>query len=282
MIDAKSVDIQIRAALLEVLGGIMTHHQEHFGTQVLPMVLPLVSRWLHPNCCNEDQKLGLFLVDDMLEHLGEQVTQLPAWADMSKALLLHVQSEAPELRQAANYGLTLAGKLPGFKSSAADAIARLAPAIQLKAKGKKKAQQLAARDNAVSAFGVILRFHEDQLPEKQQAWQLWLDQLPLKNDCEEACKVHLNLLELVQQQHAGVIGEGYRNLPKILGVLADAYGTDNLSDEGTKQLYAVLGKLGTAGIAQFGKDLTAKQQKKLERMWKDLQKSAAFTPPARA
>lgn len=285
-INGKHVDIKIRAALCEVLGAVMMYHPEAFVSQLLPTVLPLLTRFSHENSCEEDRKLGLYILDDMLDHLGEEIATLPGWQDLLMHILRELQAESPILRQAASYGLGLAAKMAAFRPLANETVARLLSCLQGKIKGKLKGKQLAARDNAVSALGVLLMHHEDAVPEAKAAWGVWLGHLPIKTDEEEAVKVHAMLLDLVQVQHAGVVGEAYANVPKALGIMADVYGTDLVDAEGTQKLLAVLRTLGTAGIAQFGVKLSAKQQKKLERMWRDAQKaspfSGGFSPPKRA
>jgi len=152
-------------------------------------------------------------------------------------------------------------------------------------KGKKnKVRSLAVRDNAASAFALLLRHHRASVPAAADAaiWGQWLGYLPLKTDEEEAQKVHELLCVLIQEQHAELLGQDYAHLPKILGILSEVYGNDELvTKETTEKIHAIVRTLGEAGLSRFGASCTPKQQKRLERMWKKAQEGG-FTPAPRA
>jgi hypothetical protein len=136
----------------------------------------------------------------------------------------------------------------------------------------------------VSALGLLLRHHRATVPSAADVavWGQWLGYLPLKTDEEEAQKVHEFLVVLIQEQHAECLGPDYAHLPKILGILSDVYGNEELlTKETTEKIHSVVKTLGEAGLSRFGASCTPKQQKKLERMWKNSQKGG-FTPAPRA
>jgi len=174
-----------------------------------------------------------------------------------------------------------------FAPFAPQATARLQALLPtMEKKGKKlKVRSLAVRDNAVSAFALILRHHRATVPAASDAnvWAQWLGYLPLKTDEEEAQKVHDMLVVLVQEQHAELLGKDYANLPKILGILTEVYGNEMLvTEETTEKIHLMLKTLGEGGLSRFGASCTPKQQKKLERMWNNSQKKGGFTPAPRA
>merc|ERR1711959_110666 len=140
--------------------------------------------------------------------------------------------------QASAYGLALAAPNQIFGPFAGPATARLQALLPtMEKKGKKdKVRSLAVRDNAVSAFGLLLRHHRATVPAASDVaiWSQWLGYLPLKTDEEEAQKVHELLVVLIQEQHAELLGKDYAHLPKILGILSEVYGNEDLVKETTE------------------------------------------------
>jgi hypothetical protein len=276
--NSKTVDMRIRAALAEILGALMMTNGDLFVANVMPQLLEVCKIWLaqtDPAYRDEDKKLAIYVVDDMLEHLKERCVD--TWNVLLPPVIEAVGSPNHALAQAAAYGLALAAKLPAFAPMGELAAAKLRQVLPVLLKGSKKknkAKSLAVRDNAVSALGHLLRHHPSAVPEAQRpaAWGEFLSYLPLKTDEEEAQRVHLLLVQVVQAQDQNVLGANYANLPKILAVLVDVYDTELVNKETTEAgVLAVVKGLGEGGLAQFGATLTPKQKKKLERMWKAAQ-----------
>jgi hypothetical protein len=282
-----TVDIRIRAALCEILGAVMQHHADHFMKLVAVQMLQMVEGFLmqkNEKHKGEEKKLAVYVICDIIEHLKERAGEL--WPKLVPTLIECVGDKDNKISQASAYGLALAAPQAQFAPFAAQATARLQALLPtMEKKGKKdKVRSLAVRDNAVSAFGLILRHHRASVPAAADAniWAQWLGYLPLKTDEEEAQKVHEMLAVLVQEQHAELLGKDYAHLSKILGIFADVYGNEELvTKETTEKIHAIIKTLGEAGLSRFGHALTAKQQKKLERMWRNSQKGG-FTPAPRA
>jgi hypothetical protein len=282
-----TVDIRIRAALCEILGAVMQHNADNFMKLVAVQLLQMVEGFLlqkNEKHKGEEKKLAVYVICDIVEHLKERAGEL--WPKLIPTLIECVGEQDAKIAQASAYGLALAAPAPLFAPFAAPATARLQallPAMEKKGK-KDKVRSLAVRDNAVSAFGLVLRHHRASVPAAADVniWAQWLGYLPLKTDEEEAQKVHEMLCVLIQEQHAELLGKDYAHLPKILAILSDVYGNDELvTKETTEKIHAILKTLGEAGLSRFGASLTPKQQKKLERMWRNSQKGG-FTPAPRA
>jgi hypothetical protein len=283
-----TVDIRIRAALCEILGGVMQHHADLFLKVSSVHLLAMVEGFLTQKNAkhkDEEKKLAVYIICDIVEHLKERAVEL--WPKLVPTLIECVGDPDFKIAQASAYGLALAAVTPQFAPFAQQATARLQallPALEKKGK-KDKVRSLAVRDNAVSAFGLLLRHHRASVPAAADAavWGQWLGYLPLKTDEEEAQKVHELLCVLIQEQHAELLGKDFAHLPKILGILSEVYGNEMLvTKETTEKIHAILKTMGEAGLSRFGVSCTPKQQKKLERMWRNSQKGGGFTPAPRA
>jgi hypothetical protein len=79
-------------------------------TQILPKVLD-------PNLTPKMHQFGIFLIDDIVEHLGYTLAG-PKFADFAKALSLYASNKVCFVRQAAVYGIgVLAGNTPKVPKS---------------------------------------------------------------------------------------------------------------------------------------------------------------------
>lgn len=111
----------------------------------------------------QKKKFALFLLDDMVEFLGDALA--PQFSDVSTALVAFATNQSPALRQAASYGLGMMAKNSGglFGGVAPQVLQALKTAIEFEnpsvaAGGKSKEKQWKhARDNAISALGKVLK-----------------------------------------------------------------------------------------------------------------------------
>jgi hypothetical protein len=283
-----TVDIRIRAALCEVLGAVMQHHADLFVKLISTDLLQLVERFLTQTNVkhkDEEKKLAVYVICDIIDHLKDRAVNL--WPKLVPTLIQCVADPDPKIAQAAAFGLALAAPNPQFAAFAPQATAQLQALLPtMEKKGKKhKVRSLGVRDNAVSAYGLLLRHHRAAVPAAADpaVWKQWLGYLPLKHDEEEAVKVHEMLIVLVLEQHAELLGKDYAHLPKILEIIAEIYGnTDLVTDDTTSKIHTMIKTLGEAGLSKFGASLSPKQQKKIMRIWTNAQQQGGFTPAPRA
>merc|ERR1712216_673410 len=66
-------EAELRQSILTVPGAIMKHHPDTFTAEVLPTYLQFVSKLIAQDN-DEDRRLVLFAVCDLVEHLGTRVT----------------------------------------------------------------------------------------------------------------------------------------------------------------------------------------------------------------
>lgn len=269
----------LRVALNEIAGALMQNHQDIFIAEGLQPYVQLVQKLIQPTAQLEDRKLAIFVVCDMLEHLGEKV--VPQWPCFLEHMLNCIAHEKTELRQPACYGASIAAKQQAFAPFASVVAMQLGQVITAARGGKKKQKSdrpvQAAADNAVTALGNILQTHPQSVADKLlPLWSVWVNGLPCQTDEEEGIKNHRTLLSLVQQQKPEVLGEGQQNLPKLLMVLIDVYKTDAADEDTSKGIGSLLQSAGQTQLEKYASQFSNKQKQKLMRILRD----AANAPTA--
>jgi len=208
--------------------------------------------------------LALFLACDILQHLKERST--PQWEVMMPAIFSAMTQEDADLRIPAAYAINLASSIPAFAQAAPEAVNKLR-AILTAPTPKKRREEKAkiALDNAVAAM-LALAVHQ---PEKCDAdnFTLVLNKLPLKDDEEEAKKVHKLLVQQCAAENQRLFGANASNLPKILSVLAEMYKQESICEKETDEMIVKMFKgLPPAVLQTHASSFSEKQQKKVERI----------------
>eukprot|EP00927_Polykrikos_kofoidii_P014399 TRINITY_DN16301_c1_g1_i1.p1 TRINITY_DN16301_c1_g1~~TRINITY_DN16301_c1_g1_i1.p1 ORF type:complete len:1112 (-),score=279.80 TRINITY_DN16301_c1_g1_i1:109-3444(-) len=274
--DEADVETALRRAACEILGGLMFHHPDIFVAEQLEPTLAMVQQLLQRRSVEEDYVLALFVVCDFLDYLKERVT--PQWPLFMPQILQGIADpSSAEIRRPACFGVSLAAANPAFAPMAVATAQQLTEVIgQSRGKGTKKRMDKlhqAVADNALSALVQILTHHPEA--SSPQAWNVWLKGLPCKEDEQESIKNTKVLLTLVQGEKAEVVGEGGANLPHILSILVDVYRTDMADEESSKGIGQLILKIGEARLEQLAGGIKEKQRKKLQRIFKEAQQSAA-------
>lgn len=249
-----------RSALEDAIGSVMQCSPNEF-MQCMADATTIMGQWLN----QEDRKvLGLFLACDMLKNLKEQ-SQV-AWPAFMDAVFANLTHKKADVRIPAAYAIGLAAAIPQFGETAGvQAFQAMCAIVSRPAPKKRDPQGKFALDNAVSALLQLCRYQLHKCPADCPAWKLILEKLPLKDDEEEAKKVHKSLSEMVLEQNAGMLGCNNCNLPKVLSVLAEIHKNEDLStkenDEAIVKLFKMLPR---DQLLAYASDFTEKQQKKIE------------------
>mmetsp|Transcript_46029 Transcript_46029/g.82878 ORF Transcript_46029/g.82878 Transcript_46029/m.82878 type:complete len:1117 (+) Transcript_46029:122-3472(+) len=259
--DPNEEEEQLRRNLEEVLGSMMEVSPQEFG-QVLQDVSQRLQQWVS----TPDHKvLGLYLACDMLQHLKD--ASQPVWPAFMPVMFDAIADKDPDARTAAAYGVNLAAPVPAFQEAAPEAFKRLAQVLSGPKPKKSEEKAKIAMDNAVAALLSLAKEKPSLCPPEVQAWELVLSKLPIKDDEDEAKKVHEKMIELVLNQNQGLLGAGNKNLGKVLSILAEIYKQENIlkkeNDEKIHQIFKMLPQNIIAGAAG---SFTEKQQRKIEKM----------------
>lgn len=198
-----------------------------FNDAALPYVetiMPLIAPLLDKSRSDEERRIGVCVVDDLLDH--SPAGRAKYSAQVVPILLDACTSNDPDLRQCSVYGLgVLASKAPEiFNPIAAEVLKRILAIIQHpEARGKgcntpppsyltplsvpSDDTNEMATDNAISVLSkFVLQPYCDVFPD---AFSTWLGSLPLTADRVEAIANHDLLVRLVEQRDPRVIGQAH-------------------------------------------------------------------------
>mmetsp|Transcript_36659 Transcript_36659/g.100855 ORF Transcript_36659/g.100855 Transcript_36659/m.100855 type:complete len:144 (+) Transcript_36659:3-434(+) len=122
-------------------------------------------------------------------------------------------------------------------------------------------------DNAAAAMLSLAVEKPECCPPGVQAFELALTHMPLREDEEEAKKVHKKLVDLVLQQHQGVLGPDNKNLGKVLSILAEIHHQENICPEELEaQILGIFKMIPTDLLQANASSFTDKQQRKIQKM----------------
>jgi len=255
---------QLRRNCEEVLGAVMEVAAEHF-LPCLPLCGERIGSWLQSE---KNKVLGLYLACDILLHLKEKSVSIwPVFMKQVFDSLARGDKEDPDARTAAAYAIHMAAPFPSFDEAAPEAFRRLAQIVGGPKPKKRDTKGKLALDNAVAALIAMAKQKPGLCPPDIQAWPLALSRLPLRDDEEEAKKVHETLVDLVIAQDAGVLGPSRGNLGGLLSVFAEVYQMENICNKSTEGKILQVFKLIPADMLKsLAAAFTEKQQKKIEKM----------------
>lgn len=259
--DLTAEEDQLRRNYEEVLGAMMKVSPEQF----LPCLSGCAERIQQWVATKENKVLGLYLVCDLLDHLKEHSQS--AWPIFMPKIFESIHDEDPDARTAAAYAVNLAAPLAKFAEAAPEAFKRVAMVVGKPKPKKRDEKAKIAMDNAVAALLSLLKDKGQLCPPDVQAGDLILSKLPLRDDCDEAKKVHDKLIDMVLAQNQGILGQDNRNLGKVLAFLAEIYKQEEIctkeSDEKVLRIFKSLPQNVLVGAAS---SFSEKQQKKIEKM----------------
>mmetsp|Transcript_4884 Transcript_4884/g.15357 ORF Transcript_4884/g.15357 Transcript_4884/m.15357 type:complete len:1114 (-) Transcript_4884:70-3411(-) len=250
-----------RQTMVEVLGSIMEVAPAEF-LQALPECQQRIMAWLQ---VKENKCLALFLGCDLLKNLKEKSE--PAWPVLMPAVMECLCDQDPEVRIPAAYAVNLAAPLDRFAEAAGAAFRRLAQIVGGPAPKRSQQRAKVALDNATSALLALAVAKSSLCPPEIKPWQLITARLPIKDDDEEAKKVHEQLTMLIMQEHPGLLEDGGAYLGKVLSALAEVYKQEEYCTKETDQkILQIFSRLPRENLVKLGGSFTEKQQKKIEKM----------------
>ena len=193
--NSNEFDLQFVAA--ELMGVLFKTHKEFSGD----LVMKLQNEVLPQAFASGDQKrrkFALFILDDMVEHLGPSYFNPEQFAFIVNTICSFSSSTSATLRQASAYGIGIIAQNSGasFQSCAELCLTSLRAAIDFAMtpnvadKQVKKTQFHHARDNAIASIGKIIKYQTEYVRGNPtlggQLVSYWLGLLPITHDIEEA------------------------------------------------------------------------------------------------
>jgi len=259
--DDDSQEEQCRRNFEELIGSVMQVAPEAFS-QCLAGCGQKVSQWL---AVQGNRVLALYLACDLIQHL--KTASEPVWPAFMPQVMQYLRDEDSELATAAIYAVNLAAPLPSFRDAAPQAFQALAQILNGPKPKKRDEKAKLKFDNAMAAMLSLAVERQDCCPPDIQSFAIALAHMPLREDEDEAKKVHAKLVELVLQQHAGLLGPDKTNLGRILSIFAEVYHQENISEkEMDEKIVYIFKNVGADLLKACANCFTEKQQRKIEKI----------------
>jgi len=227
-------EYEFQIAVAELLGIIMKTH----GSMVGEMIQHLQKKTLvdaFGSGIPKRQKFGLFILDDIVEHLGPSYFSPEDFNTIVKTVCSFVNNKTSSIRQAAAYGIGVIAQNSGaaFQTLVDDCLQALREGIELEPTEKVNAKKLKltqfhhARDNAIASLGKVLKYQNENISQEicLQLIQYWLSKLPITHDLEEAQAQYDFLCDFILQNMETLKGNDpagvAAHLARILGEAFD-------------------------------------------------------------
>jgi hypothetical protein len=234
---------ELHVALAELIGVLFKTHKELTLPLVNVLYNNVLSKVLQPGLSDKMHKFGIYLIDDMIEHLGIELIP-DIWPALSEAILLFATDKSPFVRQPAVYGIgVLAEKSKDiFALMSEICIKKVVEAINAPMMPHEHPKIHGnCKDNAISALGKIIKNQAEKIPNIKETVKYWIDNLPMKYDKEEARIQHDLLIDIILHGNMEIwAGENGQNIPQIIKVLSEIVDTKLIFETTTKKISAVL------------------------------------------
>lgn len=263
----------VLVSIADVMGSMFKTHKELTLEVVNVLLNNLLPKYFKKEASSFEVKMGLYIVDDMIEFLGQGLLT-NIWPSLAKLVLTYCDDKEPFLRQAAVYGIGefAINTTKDFNIYANEMLEGLDKALRYNSDGQAPAQWATAKDNAVSALGKIIK-HQYNHVNVPELMKRWVEYLPLSEDEIEAKKQHKLFVEMLLNNVDLVIGSNKESLPKVIRILCKITDTKLVDDDcnaevkkliqGIKsnQLFASYVEIA---VSEANKELQAKMQEILK------------------
>jgi importin-5 len=267
----KKEEDSLHTSISEVFGVLFKTHKNSCLEIVDFLYVQVFGRLLAPDTRDEDHKFVIFVIDDILEFLGQELVK-EKWNNFGEVLVKFACDPHDAVRQAAVYGLGVFAQFTSVDSFApwsSPIMEKLEAAITLPP-GKSIKSHGNARDNAIASVGKLIKYQSSSL-NLNAVVPAWLNLLPLKFDKIE-CKVINDLItDLLLDKPAILLGENYENLKHVTFLLIDALDTKFIKETTVpkvKEFFNRLQNLQINQVTQVWAQLNDSQKEKLSSLVK--------------
>jgi len=259
----------ILVSLADYIGVIFKSHKNNTINIVDKLTKIVLPEYFKPTASTFELKMGIFIVDDMIEHLGQELLK-GIWKDLATILVKYCDNETPEIRQAAVYGMGIFSVVTqaDFESYVNVFLEKIDASINIKLDDDEE-EYGHARDNAVASLGKLL-IHQGKHVNNIDQWvKKWIEYLPLNYDEGESVVVHELLCNGIINSADLFLGANYSNLFQIIRVLTTFYKTKHSNEKVDGLSKTILRQIAsntqlTENFKVCVKNLEEKLQKKLE------------------
>ncbi|CAD7938803.1 unnamed protein product [Amoebophrya sp. A120] len=271
--DEEDLDMEgdLQVSLVSAIGGLMQHHREEFAQEGFALHSQLMTE-----CINSPDpelvRVGRLIAADFLEHMPNHTKTL--WPTVLPKLIVAVDTKSiPEVVQAGAFALSMLVKEPEFAltgetKNVADRCAKYVEKVAGWKKGSLPKGMQFASDNCLACLGNLLLAHGTQLGENEARgmWQGWMKCLPLKEDEEEAVRVHESLVDLVLAQDQRVLA----NLDEAVRVMTLVYKTPMANQRINEKIVKIVRGVSSTLLEKAISGFSKKLQAKVRRIYQDV------------
>ncbi|MCQ2818387.1 MAG: hypothetical protein MJ252_14060 [archaeon] len=248
---------EVESALIafsDAVGAIFKTHKELSFPIAKKLLLDVLPNYFKADSSNFEKKMGLFILDDMTESLGQDLL-FEVWDDIGKILIQYSDSPISELRQAGVYGLGqfVVQTKNNYEKYGTEIINAIDRGLKISDDGDLQVNYLAAKDNIVATLGRVIKhkgsFYGNNL---QEMINIWLENLPIITDTQESEGMHDLLCDIVMQSPALAFGANNQNIPKIIKILCTVVESKKYSnDDINKKIFKIFeGMKGNSNFTQ--------------------------------
>ena len=214
----------IITAFSDAIGALFKTHKEFSMEIAKKMITEVLPKYFQQNASNFEKKMGLFIMDDMVEFLGQELLD-QIWPDIAKTLITYVDNHSCEIRQAASYGLGefIKHTNVGYNKYAEEILKILYKGLEINSDGENSDEYQSAQDNIVTALGKLIKFRGNEYPNLKEIISKWLYNLPIQGDISESPGQHDLLCDIVMNSPDMIFGDKNDNVPKIIRILCKVY-----------------------------------------------------------
>ena len=247
----KREEDNLHVSISEVFGALFKTHKSLCLDIVKFLYSSVFSRLLSEGTRKEDHKFVIFVIDDIIEFLGQDLVG-DIWGSLGEVLIRFAVDGNEAVRQAAVYGLgVFAGnsKQAGFEQWTLAILQKLHESIGIPL-GKSEKTHGHARDNAIAAIGKLIRFHYVSL-DLNLVLPAWLSLLPLKFDKLESKNMTDLVASMALDMPQMLFGESYQRLGAVVRVLLEVIDSKFVREDSLPKIKEVFSRLKASNFNQL-------------------------------
>ena len=225
----------------DAIGALFKTHKEFCMDIAKKMVEDVLPKYFRNSASNFEKKMGLFIMDDMIEFLGQELLG-NIWPDIIKILIQYVDNPSCEIRQAASYGLGefIHHTKVDYSNYAKDVLNIINKGLEVQKGEENEEEYNSAQDNVITALGKLIQHHGKEYPNLKEIINKWLYHLPIVTDLAESAGQHGLLCDIVINKSDAIFGENNKNVPHIIRILCKVVNTKYSNDEVDKKIKTIL------------------------------------------
>jgi hypothetical protein len=150
------------------------------------VLLGLIVKMAETPITSTDLQIAICMMDDVIEFGGPSSTQM--YQQFMPVLIKHIEHQAPEVRQAAVYGVGVFFRVAPanvINPQMCTTLLKKLNALIVAPKSRTK-RNAGATENAISAFGKALEYRAELIQDEKGAMEAWVRYLPVTKDRIEA------------------------------------------------------------------------------------------------